>query len=499
MELLKHIQELAEPSAIINDAEAVKFIFTARENFLSSSNPQVLINLSIEHDFDIIAINLINFLHKEIVECISKTDVDLLQDQNLKELLSFSCNFITLIRYLTIYSDKFCNRIHQIDNSLNVLFDVIQNKQLLDFLVDLYHQNKSNKPELLQQLYFFVRELVGIILNLSKVYDSYSDNWKQLNAVKIVLDYSEKVKDIKNSKIGPCLILANIVDENEINQYAEIRQILIPLLCKVSAFCAQNIKKKSTIYLKEIGRKVQVGVTKISNCEWNIVELMNAICKLAVRDDLKQKIYNLVKTELIEKIISNGNQIEAVFGLKLLFQLCFDKNIAKEIRENEKLLEKLNDFKIFEEVNDKELIRNVNGIVWLLNFYESQSQEGTPSEGLLSVFTDQVMISCNGECREDWGVCSKIKQDLEESNYKVWMEQTTNYDAMSRAIEESFCVLICMTDKYKKSAHCRSEAEFAYERKKPIIPLLLQDKYFPDGWLCNNLVFLVLIVDYFRF
>ena len=54
---------------------------------------------------------------------------------------------------------------------------------------------------------------------------------------------------------------------------------------------------------------------------------------------------------------------------------------------------------------------------------------------------------------------------------------------MAIAIEESFCVLMCMTTKYKQSANCRLEAEYSVNINKPIVPLILEKAYKPDGWL----------------
>jgi len=45
---------------------------------------------------------------------------------------------------------------------------------------------------------------------------------------------------------------------------------------------------------------------------------------------------------------------------------------------------------------------------------------------------------------------------------------------MALAIEESGCVLMGMTEKYKLSSNCRLEAEYAVNLNKPIIPLILQ-------------------------
>ena len=55
--------------------------------------------------------------------------------------------------------------------------------------------------------------------------------------------------------------------------------------------------------------------------------------------------------------------------------------------------------------------------------------------------------------------------------------------AMAQAIEESDIVIYCMTEKYSESRNCQKEAEYAFVRQKIMIPLLLQSKYKPTGWL----------------
>lgn len=53
-------------------------------------------------------------------------------------------------------------------------------------------------------------------------------------------------------------------------------------------------------------------------------------------------------------------------------------------------------------------------------------------------------------------------------------------DAMADAIENSSIFLMCLTEKYKDSPSCRLECEYAYQRKKKIIPLLFQANYKPE-------------------
>ncbi len=42
---------------------------------------------------------------------------------------------------------------------------------------------------------------------------------------------------------------------------------------------------------------------------------------------------------------------------------------------------------------------------------------------------------------------------------------------------------MCMSETYKQSANCQSEAEYAFKRKKHIIPIKMKGDYIADGWL----------------
>ena len=54
---------------------------------------------------------------------------------------------------------------------------------------------------------------------------------------------------------------------------------------------------------------------------------------------------------------------------------------------------------------------------------------------------------------------------------------------MAKAVENSSVVLVCVSERYKESPNCRSEAEYASQLRKDIIPLMMQRKYRGDGWL----------------
>ena len=95
-----------------------------------------------------------------------------------------------------------------------------------------------------------------------------------------------------------------------------------------------------------------------------------------------------------------------------------------------------------------------------------------------------IMISYNRYSRD---LCLFIKSELEKIGYKIWIDvediHGSSIESMANAIEQSACVLMCMTEKYKLLSNCRLEAEYNVTLKKTIIPLILQRDYQLDGWL----------------
>lgn len=53
----------------------------------------------------------------------------------------------------------------------------------------------------------------------------------------------------------------------------------------------------------------------------------------------------------------------------------------------------------------------------------------------------------------------------------------SSLDSMAKAVENSYCVLMCITEKYRQSVNCQSEAQYAYKLGRPIIPCILQKGY----------------------
>ncbi|KAI0233086.1 hypothetical protein LSAT2_016644 [Lamellibrachia satsuma] len=81
----------------------------------------------------------------------------------------------------------------------------------------------------------------------------------------------------------------------------------------------------------------------------------------------------------------------------------------------------------------------------------------------------------------------RIGDELKEAGFKVWMDvydmSGSTLEAMAAAVEEASMVLIAASTKYKDSASCRTEGEYAYNNRREIVPVIVEPDYKPDGWL----------------
>jgi hypothetical protein len=190
--------------------------------------------------------------------------------------------------------------------------------------------------------------------------------------------------------------------------------------------------------------------------------------------------------------------------MRLLAQLSFDKNIGIDLSNDKEFVDSLeliikDCLKNTQEASSEapeivNLLKTCQQIKWNMNMSKDSSMEeknkvetklSAKSEAKSSVTGEHVMISYNTASRP---LCLRIKEKLESFGLKVWIEVNdihgSSLDSMSGAVEQSFCVLMCVTEKYRQSIYCQAEANYAFRRNKHIIPCIMQTG-FEDvtGWL----------------
>ena len=176
--------------------------------------------------------------------------------------------------------------------------------------------------------------------------------------------------------------------------------------------------------------------------------------------------------------------------MEILWALSFNETIQEKLRANAQLMDKLT--KPHRPSMAEQTKKVIDGILWNLT--------ATNNERSLSDIKDQaifdIMISYS---HKDQALCRQIYEELLRHGYRVWIDFDQMHgnvmDAMARAIERSHTVLVCMSEQYRRSSYCRAEAHYAFQRHLRIVPVLLQQHYKPDGWLCF-LVGQLLYVDF---
>jgi hypothetical protein len=135
--------------------------------------------------------------------------------------------------------------------------------------------------------------------------------------------------------------------------------------------------------------------------------------------------------------------------------------------------------------NEEGVRAAAKGILWKLENESILKQEILDkNENVSSDEKYDIMISYSHSNKD---LCFEIHRSLSKLNYRIWLDFENMYgstlQSMAHAIESSNIVLICMSNPYKQSAYCRSEAEYAYTRQRHVIPIVMEKKYRPDGWL----------------
>jgi hypothetical protein len=299
------------------------------------------------------------------------------------------------------------------------------------------------------------------------------------------------------------LTLANLLNDSEIETLPHSKialKSLVQLLHSAANSIGTRILKRIQIETEineEDLHNADLCIIEYSWCSWHIGEVLNGLYSMSVNDKIKNEIFDAVKDD-VKVILINGTDFERVFTLKLLCQLCFDEKICKKVKEDKQIYDFIQRTAELRDLKIKNLKYLAKTIQWSI---DKPKKQETPKDSKTKIDEKKkhIMISYNRDSRE---ICSKIKEKLVESGFSVWIDveqiQGSSLESMARAIENSFCVLICLTEKYKQSTYCRAEAEYTFVKSVPFIPLMLQDGFTADGWLgskyCAALFLKILII-----
>jgi hypothetical protein len=357
-----------------------------------------------------------------------------------------------------------------------------------------------------------VDHLVLNIGTLSRNSEDLKEEWIKLNAVHTL---SKAANTNELAKFSCYTALTNIADDAQIEQLEEIQVYADMQVDRLKLFQDGLIKNKLRRKKRQVfenNREYQAEILFIvlpGNIRASINITMNGLYRLAINQKMRDYVYfELNAKDYLHTFLEKGSVYEVMLTCRLLTQLSFNKNIALDINNNSHYSSLIKIIKQDDKTNSEskpdvdmhelksETYDYCNRLVWNIKEARRVSDSAFDSELKKSkkeknenkeIDTNQghVMISYNTGSRE---LCLKVKQELEASGYRVWMDvqniHGSSLDAMAKAVEDASAVLMCVTEKYRESINCQSEAQYAFRRGRPIIPCIMQTGYENvTGWL----------------
>ncbi|XP_046574454.1 uncharacterized protein LOC124282490 [Haliotis rubra] len=215
-------------------------------------------------------------------------------------------------------------------------------------------------------------------------------------------------------------------------------------------------------------------------------ELIAGLTGLAKNDDNKKILTEKGAINVLMTVMQEGSDDEREKAVQCVWELAFDKDNQRIFLENAQLMATLR--KLNGSLN-KKLSKVSGGALWAITQEEKRENQKLKKKDVAKKDekvqdAGHIMISYQWA---DQKMLIKVKEFLKGHNFKVWMDidnmEGSTLQAMAEAVQNASVVLVCMSERYKLSQNCRSEAEYAFDLRKPIIPLLLQRDYKPDGFL----------------
>ena len=326
--------------------------------------------------------------------------------------------------------------------------------------------------------------VISMCFENAKQLDAANSNWEEEHSRELVMIIEVSIAILHNisRRLRNCELFAN--REQTLLYFAKkkVRTIAAPSLLTLAYLVDEN-----TNHLILADETLLSFIITLLDEAWrsedrrssgySVRELAEGLSHLAINDDNKNILgQNGVIPVLISVIKTSKEDEEKASATRALWMLAFDDNNKEKVRQEEGAMDILHQL---QQSKNSEVQKAAAGALWELEGKTArQSSEKIESTG------NHVMISYQWDSQE---VLVEVKNRLQASGYRVWMDleqmRGSILETMAKAIENSSVVLVCVSQRYKESPSCRLEAEYAIQKEKDIIPLMMQRNYRGDSWL----------------
>lgn len=352
--------------------------------------------------------------------------------------------------------NKSPNQIAQAKQIMKVYLDMISNEEFISKL-------RSCQKTTTYNIIYFIHKM-------SIYADDYKKDWKRFNVSNALINYADREFRINKNKLNEEILLCYWI------------------VCFIADESISKYQKQYRTLFKYIFKKMEsienFGEPSLLN--FSLKSTLNLLTRMAVNQSLQLEIFE--NFSLIKPIIYNGNEIEQFETLKLLANLSFNQAISENLLYDDQLTVFIHD--LFQtRTNENKIIdplRNLTEIILYnlnnsnrnkLNANNNEEPANNKSKIYKNVYISSYYISK--------GLVRPVKDELENNGYTVFYK-SSNLTKTKQLIEMSGCLIMCISEEYKRNEFCQFEACYAFKLKKIIIPVIIQDGFSDDkleGWL----------------
>lgn len=218
-------------------------------------------------------------------------------------------------------------------------------------------------------------------------------------------------------------------------------------------------------------------------------ELLQALTIFSSNDSVKKAIVDSKGLVMVFDILSKASNVEEVREcLMIVWNFAFDNDLKSILIKQHNGLQVIESFLNHE---DEDVRNNAAGIKWLLEDHMKSSRLLTEIVPLqptpVSSAGFHVYICFAEENRE---IVQRITDRLKRANLSLVLPKNSNLESALknqenryRGIVQSTLFLFVLSEASKSCQQCRSETQYAAYLKKPIIPVIVQTKFKPSGWM----------------
>ncbi|XP_064644563.1 uncharacterized protein LOC135498267 [Lineus longissimus] len=369
----------------------------------------------------------------------------------------------------TVHQDALTNIIQVVstlwnttDISRSLCEKITRSGAITLFLEDLRNDAfNSTELENDEMKLYYVKGIMGIMHNICRHYRDSRDVFRDAMAVKSLQGYLESDNPVLKLKV--LILLSYIITEDE-NMIIHADDTNI---CYIIEILKSAIESEGH-FSKKYG--------------FCASELVHGLNHLVANDSNKERVVRNHILPLYVSLLSlDCKPEEQKFAARGIWILAFNAYCKKRIKEENGSLEGL---QLLITSGTEEGVRHAaRGALWEISARWKVSSISHDADVVASE-APHVMISYQWDSKP---VMLKVKDRLKAEGYKVWMDvenmSGSTLEAMALAVEKAVVVILCVSQRYKDSPNCRSEAEYTYRLRRSIVPLILQKDYTPDGWL----------------